>query len=96
MPRLARLDAPGVLHHIMVPGIERRKIFLEDGDHDDGDLMEPKRDRLMEASWDHLLGDGPGISDRVEQAYGRFGCTIAGSGVRNPSLRRMRSRALPR
>ncbi len=28
MPGLARLDAPGVLHHIMIRGIERRKIFL--------------------------------------------------------------------
>jgi hypothetical protein len=27
MPRQARLDAPGVLHHIMIRGIERRKIF---------------------------------------------------------------------
>ena len=26
MPRTARLDAPGVLHHIMIRGIERRKI----------------------------------------------------------------------
>ena len=28
MPRLARLDAPGVLHHIMGRGIERIRIFL--------------------------------------------------------------------
>jgi len=28
MPRLARLDAPGVLHHVMGRGIEKRKIFL--------------------------------------------------------------------
>ena len=27
MPRLARLDAPGVLHHIIIRGIERHKIF---------------------------------------------------------------------
>lgn len=27
MPRLARLDVPGVLHHAMIRGIERRKIF---------------------------------------------------------------------
>ncbi len=27
MPRLARLDAPGVLHHIIIRGIERRRIF---------------------------------------------------------------------
>jgi REP element-mobilizing transposase RayT len=32
MPRLARLDAPGVLHHIIIRGIERRKIFRDDKD----------------------------------------------------------------
>ena len=35
MPGLARLDAPGVLHHIMIRGIERRKIFLNDKDRED-------------------------------------------------------------
>ncbi|OIP29014.1 MAG: hypothetical protein AUK23_11725 [Deltaproteobacteria bacterium CG2_30_43_15] len=35
MPRLARLDAPGVLHHIMIQGIERRKIFLKREDYED-------------------------------------------------------------
>ena len=35
MPRLARLDAPGVLHHIMIRGIERRKIFRSNKDRDD-------------------------------------------------------------
>lgn len=35
MPRTARLDAPGVLHHIMIRGIERRKIFRDDNDRDD-------------------------------------------------------------
>jgi putative transposase len=34
MPRLARLDAPGVLHHIIIRGIERRKIFSDDKDRD--------------------------------------------------------------
>ena len=35
MPRLARLDVPGVLHHIIIRGIERRKIFRDDKDRDD-------------------------------------------------------------
>ena len=35
MPRLARLDAPGVLQHIIIRGIERRKIFRDDNDRDD-------------------------------------------------------------
>lgn len=44
MPRQARLDTPGALHHIVVRGIERRKIFWDDADRDDfldrfGDLL---------------------------------------------------------
>jgi len=30
MPRLARLDAPGILHHVIGRGIERKKIFFND------------------------------------------------------------------
>ena len=30
MPRKARIDAPGALHHIIVRGIERRSIFTGD------------------------------------------------------------------
>jgi REP element-mobilizing transposase RayT len=32
MPRKARIDAPGALHHIIVRGIEKRNIFLDDTD----------------------------------------------------------------
>jgi len=35
MPRGPRLDAPGVLHHVMVRGIERRALFRDDRDRDD-------------------------------------------------------------
>jgi putative transposase len=34
MPRKARLDAPGVLHHVIIRGIERRNIFRDDKDRD--------------------------------------------------------------
>ena len=34
MPRKARIDAPGALHHIMARGIEKREIFLDDRDRD--------------------------------------------------------------
>jgi len=34
MPRLARLDAPGVLHHVIIRGIERRFVFKDDQDRD--------------------------------------------------------------
>lgn len=35
MPRQARIDAPGALHHIIARGIERCKIFRNDADHED-------------------------------------------------------------
>ncbi len=35
MPRLARLDSPGVLHHVMGRGIERKRIFNNDEDRMD-------------------------------------------------------------
>ena len=34
MPRKARIDTPGALHHIIVRGIERRKIFCDDLDRE--------------------------------------------------------------
>lgn len=49
MPRGPRLDAPGSLHHIMVRGIERKKIFESDRDKEDflarlGKVVEAKRE----------------------------------------------------
>ena len=35
MPRRARIDAPGALHHVICRGIDRRTIFREDSDRDD-------------------------------------------------------------
>jgi putative transposase len=34
MPRKARIDAPGAVHHIIVRGIERRRIFRDDLDRE--------------------------------------------------------------
>ena len=34
MPRKARIDAPGALHHIIFRGIERRKVFRDGRDQD--------------------------------------------------------------
>ncbi len=34
MPGKAKIDAAGALHHIIVHGIERRKIFYDDEDRD--------------------------------------------------------------
>jgi len=30
MPRMERLDIPGLLQHVIVRGIEKRKIFLDE------------------------------------------------------------------
>ena len=35
MPRGPRLDAPGVLHHVMARGLDRQSIFRDDHDRDD-------------------------------------------------------------
>lgn len=35
MPRQARLDAPGAVHHVIIRGIEKRNIFTSDEDRDD-------------------------------------------------------------
>jgi REP element-mobilizing transposase RayT len=35
MPRTARRDAPGVVHHVMMRGIERRRIFRDEADRQD-------------------------------------------------------------
>ena len=34
MPRKARIDAPGALHHIIIRGIERKAIFRDNTDRD--------------------------------------------------------------
>jgi putative transposase len=34
MPRKARIDAPGALHHIIARGIGRRKVFDDNDDRD--------------------------------------------------------------
>ena len=47
MPRTARLDAPGVLHHVMIRGIERRRIFRNDKDRED--FIERLETRCTEA-----------------------------------------------
>ena len=46
MPRKARIDAPGALHHIIVRGIERRRVFSDDQDRDN--LIERLGDIVIE------------------------------------------------
>ncbi len=35
MPRRARIDAPGALHHVICRGIKRQVIFQDNADRDD-------------------------------------------------------------
>ncbi len=58
MPRLARLDAPGVLHHVMGRGIKKREIFLHDRDRADflSRLADPAKDQSMKIfAWVKVL-----------------------------------------
>ena len=49
MPRQARLDAPGTLHHVIGRGIERSEIFRNDFDR--ADLLGRIEDLSRERSW---------------------------------------------
>ncbi len=73
MPRQARLDTPGTLHHVMIRGIEGKTIFGDDEDRKDficcvDDLTEKTGTRilawaLMDNHVHLLLFSGPeGIS----------------------------------
>ncbi len=60
MPRKARINAPGALHHIIVRGIERRRIFSDDQDRDNfverlGDIVTAASKR---SSTSFCVGDG--------------------------------------
>ena len=35
MPRQARLDAPGTVHHVIIRGIEKRRIVDDDEDREE-------------------------------------------------------------
>ena len=55
MPRRARIDSPGALHHIVIRGIERKAIFKDDTDREDfierlSNLRQGENWRLMSAS----------------------------------------------
>jgi len=53
MPRGPRLDAPGVLHHVMIRGIERRALFVDDEDRRD---FLVRLERVLEGSGSVCLG----------------------------------------
>ena len=78
MLRQSRIDSPGALHHIMVRGIERRKIFRDNEDKDNCDF--PKYYHTHCRINDHtILGNfgcfaeffrssGEGVNDRPNRA----------------------------
>ncbi len=52
MPREARLDAPGTLHHVMIRGLEGKEIFYDHEDREDflsrvGPLAKKTGDRIL-------------------------------------------------
>ena len=64
MPRKARLDAPGTLHHVMMRGTEGQSIFREDKDHQNflsrlAQISEDTEARILAwtsmSNHDHLL-----------------------------------------
>src|SRR4030066_1012604 len=86
MPRQARLDAPGILHHVMVRRMEVSPIFLDDQDRQDfvsriSELVEETGTKVL--AWTlmdnhiHLLiiSGSQGISKF-------FGCLLTGHAVR--------------
>ena len=72
MPRKARIDAPGVLHHVIIRGIERKKIFRDDIDR--GRFLERFGRVLVKA-----VGDGHEIVLFFSQG-------VAGSGLHSSLL----------
>jgi hypothetical protein len=61
MPRGPRRDAPGALQHVLLRGIERRRIFCDDRDREDF------LDRLTIQQRSAPLGDVRVLTDENEQ-----------------------------
>ncbi len=74
MPRRSRIDASGVLHHIVAKGIERRLIFRDDADRDD---FIKNTDSVL-----RLFGDKLGPSRRACKGFVKRGIEMG----RRPDL----------
>jgi hypothetical protein len=60
MPRKARIDAPGALHHIVIQGIERKPAFKDSQDYQNvnerpANILMSSNFRLRSFSKIHLL-----------------------------------------
>ena len=77
MPRQARTDAPGALHHIVIRGIERRGIFEDDEDRKDflerlsGLLQEKDRSAVSRAV--QRVEKDPDLIAAARRILGLFG-----------------------
>ncbi len=70
MPRQARLDAPGTLHHVNLRGLERRRIVADDQDREAQALI---RRRCRRA---HIGLEELRMGDRRRLAAGRRGLAV--------------------
>ena len=75
MPRLARLDAPGVVHHVIIRGIERRKIFRDSKDRNN--MMDRLADLLQATNtscyaWAFLSSHAHFLFRSGDKGHGKF------------------------
>jgi hypothetical protein len=71
MPRLARLEGPGSLHHIMITGIERRKIFRDAKDREN--FLERLGNLLLETNTVKISLAGVGYAVQRGEMMAREG-----------------------
>ena len=72
MPRKARIDMSGALHHLMIRGIERKRIFRNDQDRNHFldrlglILVESKTECILSLGGERTWGAGNGSSPAAE------------------------------
>ena len=81
IPKLARLDAPGVLHHIMIRGIGRRDIFKAHLRMSCGETI-LNRFIIVDQACQDSHGRGLGVKDSSEKEMTGF------KGSRGPGFER--------
>ncbi len=70
MPRRARIDAPGALHHIIIRSIERQAIFRNTADREDflkrlGDILAVRKSMISCADVARTLRISPATVSRA-------------------------------
>ena len=61
MPRQARLDAPGTLHHIMIRGIEKRRIVDDNQDREQFVNRRVQKQLIRQVYMANFVGIGGGV-----------------------------------